>query len=81
MIWYRKNGFILIERNSTIKDVYKERDTSEFIQIIRILSSTDASFPIDLILEEYQEFVLKEYRRYRTLFREIKDLKLLKYRL
>ncbi len=37
------------------------------------------SFFIDIVLEEYQKFVSKEYQQYRTLFREIKDLKLPKY--
>ncbi len=39
------------------------------------------SFFIKTILEEYQEFVLEEYRQYKTLFRKIKDLKLPKYKL
>ncbi len=70
-----------MKRDLTIEDIYKERNISKFIQIIRILNLTDIFFPIDIISEEYQEFVLEEYRQYKTLFREIKDLRLSKYRL
>ncbi len=38
-------------------------------------------FLTDTILKEYREFVLEKYRRYRTLFYKIKDLRLSKYRL
>ncbi len=38
-------------------------------------------FFIKTIFKEYQKFILKEYWQYKTLFCEIKDLKLSKYRL
>ncbi len=79
--WHHKNKFISIKRDLTIGNVYKERDTNKSIQIIRILNSTDIFFFIETVFEEYQKFILEEYRQYRTLFCEIKDLRLLKYKL
>ncbi len=81
MIWYYKNRFISIGRDLTIGNVYKEQDISKSIQIIRILSSIDIFFFINIVSEEYQKFVLEEYWQYRILFCEIKDLRLSKYRL
>ncbi len=69
-----------IERDSIIEDIYK-KDINESIQTIKILSSTDISFPIDIAPKEYQKFILKEYWQYRLLFREIKNLRLSKYNL
>jgi len=60
-IWHRENGSISIERDLVIEDIYKEWDINRFIQIIRILNSTDIFFLIDIIFKKYQEFVLKEY--------------------
>ncbi len=62
MIWYRENESISIGRDLVIGNIYKERDISGSIQIIKILSSTYVSFLINTVLEEYREFVLKEYR-------------------
>ncbi len=81
MIWYYKNRSIPIGRDLTIENIYKEQNINKFIQIIRILDSTDISFPVDIVFKEYQEFILEEYRQYRILFYEIKDLRLPKYRL
>ncbi len=60
-IWHCKNRSISIGRDLIIEDVYKKRNANKFIQIIRILDSIDTSFSIETILEEYQEFILKEY--------------------
>ena len=68
-------------KDLTIGNIYKEQNINKSNQTIKILSSTDISFLINIVFEEYREFVLKEYRQYKTLFYKIKDLRLSKYKL
>ncbi len=51
--WHCENRSILIGRDSTIGNIYKEQDINESIQIIRILSLTDAFFLVDIVFEKY----------------------------
>ncbi len=51
--WHYKNRSISIKKDLIIKDIYKEQNINKSIQTIKILDSTDISFSIKTVFEEY----------------------------